>query len=204
MHINDNVLHSAFEVGVRKVVSCLSTCIFPDKTTYPIDETMVRGGAIGGGASRGGARKAKASPAPLDPQWAAAQQQFWLLLCQEDDRRAEQVLRPRAQLETRQEKGGGPRGFPGQGSHPSRPSSLGLGFCIHEARAGAVGPRSQGKGRRRRWDFTGPTSSSMAALSPLSSPLTSLGPTTTSTLRTATCCPASSTRCTWPRVSACL
>ena len=48
IHINDNVLHSAFEVGVRKVVSCLSTCIFPDKTTYPIDETMVRGGANGG------------------------------------------------------------------------------------------------------------------------------------------------------------
>lgn len=48
IHINDNVLHSAFEVGVRKVVSCLSTCIFPDKTTYPIDETMVRGGAWAG------------------------------------------------------------------------------------------------------------------------------------------------------------
>lgn len=57
MHINDNVLHSAFEVGVRKVVSCLSTCIFPDKTTYPIDETMVRGGASGGGASGGGASR---------------------------------------------------------------------------------------------------------------------------------------------------
>ncbi|NP_001400340.1 GDP-L-fucose synthase isoform 6 [Homo sapiens] len=40
VHMNDNVLHSAFEVGARKVVSCLSTCIFPDKTTYPIDETM--------------------------------------------------------------------------------------------------------------------------------------------------------------------
>ncbi|XP_077798484.1 GDP-L-fucose synthase isoform X6 [Macaca mulatta] len=40
VHINDNVLHSAFEVGACKVVSCLSTCIFPDKTTYPIDETM--------------------------------------------------------------------------------------------------------------------------------------------------------------------
>lgn len=50
MHINDNVLHSAFEVGVCKVVSCLSTCIFPDKTTYPIDETMVRKqGLLGGG-----------------------------------------------------------------------------------------------------------------------------------------------------------
>ncbi|NXU19232.1 FCL synthase, partial [Pardalotus punctatus] len=42
IHINDNVLHSAHESGVQKVVSCLSTCIFPDKTTYPIDETMVR------------------------------------------------------------------------------------------------------------------------------------------------------------------
>lgn len=49
VHINDNVLHSAFEVGTRKVVSCLSTCIFPDKTTYPIDETMVRHGASWGG-----------------------------------------------------------------------------------------------------------------------------------------------------------
>ncbi|KAH0518897.1 GDP-L-fucose synthase [Microtus ochrogaster] len=44
VHINDNVLHSAFEVGTSKVVSCLSTCIFPDKTTYPIDETMIQNG----------------------------------------------------------------------------------------------------------------------------------------------------------------
>ncbi|XP_028342034.1 GDP-L-fucose synthase isoform X2 [Physeter macrocephalus] len=44
IHINDNVLHSAFEVGARKVVSCLSTCIFPDKTSYPIDETMIHNG----------------------------------------------------------------------------------------------------------------------------------------------------------------
>lgn len=41
MAINDNVLSSCHEVGVKKVVSCLSTCIFPDKTSYPIDETMV-------------------------------------------------------------------------------------------------------------------------------------------------------------------
>lgn len=41
MHINDNVLHSSFKYDVKKVVSCLSTCIFPDKTSYPIDETMV-------------------------------------------------------------------------------------------------------------------------------------------------------------------
>lgn len=39
--INDNVLQTAHEMGVTKVVSCLSSCIFPDKTTYPIDETMV-------------------------------------------------------------------------------------------------------------------------------------------------------------------
>jgi GDP-L-fucose synthase len=31
-------------VQVQKVVSCLSTCIFPDKTTYPIDETMIHNG----------------------------------------------------------------------------------------------------------------------------------------------------------------
>lgn len=42
--INDNILHTSFETGVKKVVSCLSTCIFPDKTTYPIDETMVHNG----------------------------------------------------------------------------------------------------------------------------------------------------------------
>jgi len=39
--MNDNVLNSAYNAGVEKVISCLSTCIFPDKTTYPIDETMI-------------------------------------------------------------------------------------------------------------------------------------------------------------------
>ncbi|KAG5455909.1 MAG: tissue specific transplantation antigen P35B, partial [Olpidium bornovanus] len=42
--INDNVLHLAHEFKVQKVVSCLSTCIFPDKTVYPIDETMIHNG----------------------------------------------------------------------------------------------------------------------------------------------------------------
>ncbi|XP_064490070.1 GDP-L-fucose synthase-like [Ornithodoros turicata] len=42
--INDNVLHTSYQTGVKKVVSCLSTCIFPDKTEYPIDETMVHNG----------------------------------------------------------------------------------------------------------------------------------------------------------------
>ncbi|XP_073332826.1 GDP-L-fucose synthase-like [Pagrus major] len=44
IYINDNVLKAAHAVDVVKVVSCLSTCIFPDKTTYPIDETMVHNG----------------------------------------------------------------------------------------------------------------------------------------------------------------
>lgn len=39
--MNDNVLQISYETGVKKVVSCLSTCIFPDKTEYPIDETTV-------------------------------------------------------------------------------------------------------------------------------------------------------------------
>jgi hypothetical protein len=42
--INDNVLACAKALGVRKCVSCLSTCIFPDKTSYPIDETMIHNG----------------------------------------------------------------------------------------------------------------------------------------------------------------
>lgn len=42
--MNDNVLHTCHETGVKKVVSCLSTCIFPDKTSYPIDETMIHNG----------------------------------------------------------------------------------------------------------------------------------------------------------------
>ncbi|XP_062127985.1 probable GDP-L-fucose synthase [Drosophila sulfurigaster albostrigata] len=42
--INDNVLQTAHTKGCTKVVSCLSTCIFPDKTSYPIDETMVHNG----------------------------------------------------------------------------------------------------------------------------------------------------------------
>lgn len=44
LQINDNVLQTAHDNGCLKVVSCLSTCIFPDKTEYPIDETMVHNG----------------------------------------------------------------------------------------------------------------------------------------------------------------
>ncbi|XP_057306166.1 GDP-L-fucose synthase-like [Hydractinia symbiolongicarpus] len=45
MQINDNILACCHKYNVKKCVSCLSTCIFPDKTTYPIDETMVHNGA---------------------------------------------------------------------------------------------------------------------------------------------------------------
>ena len=44
MRINMNVLKASHLAKVKKVVSCLSTCIFPDKTTYPIDETMLHNG----------------------------------------------------------------------------------------------------------------------------------------------------------------
>jgi len=44
MLMNDNVMECCRIYKVEKLVSCLSTCIFPDKTTYPIDETMVHAG----------------------------------------------------------------------------------------------------------------------------------------------------------------
>jgi len=43
MLMNDNVMECSKAYNV-KLVSCLSTCIFPDKTTYPIDETMIHNG----------------------------------------------------------------------------------------------------------------------------------------------------------------
>lgn len=42
--INFNVVKCAHNYGVKKMVACLSTCIFPDKTEYPIDETMLHNG----------------------------------------------------------------------------------------------------------------------------------------------------------------
>ena len=42
--INYNVLKCAYIFEVNKVISCLSTCIFPDKTTYPINEKMLHNG----------------------------------------------------------------------------------------------------------------------------------------------------------------
>ncbi len=40
--MNENILYCAHKYKTEKVISCLSTCIFPDKTTYPIDETMIQ------------------------------------------------------------------------------------------------------------------------------------------------------------------
>ena len=42
--INLNVLKVSHNIGVKKLIACLSTCIFPDKTTYPINETMLHNG----------------------------------------------------------------------------------------------------------------------------------------------------------------
>ncbi len=39
--INSNVLKASHNINVKKLVACLSTCIFPDKTTYPINESML-------------------------------------------------------------------------------------------------------------------------------------------------------------------
>ncbi len=42
--INYNVLKCSHIFKVEKLISCLSTCIFPDKTTYPINENMLHNG----------------------------------------------------------------------------------------------------------------------------------------------------------------
>jgi len=42
--INDNVMELCRITKVKKLVSFLSTCIFPDKTTFPINETMLHDG----------------------------------------------------------------------------------------------------------------------------------------------------------------
>jgi len=42
--INYNVIKSCYENNVEKSINCLSTCIFPNKTTYPINEDMLHNG----------------------------------------------------------------------------------------------------------------------------------------------------------------
>ena len=41
MLINLNVLRICHELNIHKVICCLSTCIFPDNITYPINETQL-------------------------------------------------------------------------------------------------------------------------------------------------------------------
>jgi GDP-L-fucose synthase len=42
--MNTNILRCCHKFGVRKLVSCLSTCVFPDKVTYPITEDQLHNG----------------------------------------------------------------------------------------------------------------------------------------------------------------
>lgn len=44
MRLNLNVLRCAHEHKVKKVVSCLSTCVFPDNVEYPITENKLHNG----------------------------------------------------------------------------------------------------------------------------------------------------------------
>ncbi|KAG6958254.1 hypothetical protein JG688_00010591 [Phytophthora aleatoria] len=44
MAINDAVLQCCQQFHVKKLVSCLSTCVFPAETSYPLDETMLHNG----------------------------------------------------------------------------------------------------------------------------------------------------------------
>ena len=42
--INSNVLKAAHQADVNTLIACLSTCIFPDNISYPIDETVLHSG----------------------------------------------------------------------------------------------------------------------------------------------------------------
>jgi GDP-L-fucose synthase len=42
--INDNVLHNSYTQKTEKLISCLSTCVFPDKVTYPLNEDKIHSG----------------------------------------------------------------------------------------------------------------------------------------------------------------
>jgi len=39
--INSNVLHTSYLHKTQKLISCLSTCVFPDKVTYPLNEDKI-------------------------------------------------------------------------------------------------------------------------------------------------------------------
>ena len=42
--INFNILKISFELSIKRVISCLSTCVFPDDVTYPITEDNLHNG----------------------------------------------------------------------------------------------------------------------------------------------------------------
>lgn len=42
--MNLNVLKASHKNNIQNIISCLSTCIFPDDTTYPINEEMLHDG----------------------------------------------------------------------------------------------------------------------------------------------------------------
>lgn len=44
MLINTNVLKACHACNITNAICCLSTCIFPDKTSYPINENMLHNG----------------------------------------------------------------------------------------------------------------------------------------------------------------
>jgi GDP-L-fucose synthase len=44
MRMTLNITDACHRYGVHKLVSCLSTCIFPDETPYPITESMIHNG----------------------------------------------------------------------------------------------------------------------------------------------------------------
>jgi len=39
--INSNILQTSYETKVTKLISCLSTCVFPDKVDYPLTELNI-------------------------------------------------------------------------------------------------------------------------------------------------------------------
>ena len=45
IRMNTNVIQACHELKVSKLVSFLSTCVFPDKVEYPLDETKIELGA---------------------------------------------------------------------------------------------------------------------------------------------------------------
>ena len=42
--MNLHIVEACHRFKVKKLIACLSTCIFPDKTTYPINESMLHDG----------------------------------------------------------------------------------------------------------------------------------------------------------------